>query len=284
MPEGNPSPELLNSLSSLSNSTLSLKGRRRVKNSRFTRKKAAFTLAEVLITLGIIGIVAAMTMPALMTKTRDRELVSRTKKTFSNIQNAILAAQNSYGTIGDNKALFDYDKGYTGVTQEFAKFFNGAKVCKNSKDKGCAPYYYKLKYSTMRASDTSGTAGALNISTAKIILNDGAVLAVVELTPNCDQTRLETQYNSDGSIKTDEDGNPVKANHHVSYCAIVRFDVNGPKLPNQFGADAYGIIVYPDKMKADTWTAGGGESLKSILTGKGELTYKNYTAGEKYDF
>ena len=31
-------------------------------------KKAAFTLAEVLITLGIIGIVAAMTMPSLIQK------------------------------------------------------------------------------------------------------------------------------------------------------------------------------------------------------------------------
>ena len=247
-------------------------------------RKFAFTLAEVLITLGIIGIVAAMTMPALMTKTRDRELVSRTKKTFSNIQNAILAAQNSYGTIGDNKALFDYDKGYTGITQEFAKFFNGAKVCQNSKDKGCAPYYYKLKYATMRAADTSGTAGAMNISSAKIILNDGAVLAITELTPNCDNIREETKYESNGAIAVDGDGNPVKFQNHVRYCAIIAFDVNGPKLPNQFGADAYRLTVYPDKMSANSFAPTGGESLKSILTGKGELTYKNYTAGEKYDF
>ena len=31
-------------------------------------KKAGFTLAETLITIGIIGIVAAMTIPTLMTK------------------------------------------------------------------------------------------------------------------------------------------------------------------------------------------------------------------------
>ena len=35
---------------------------------RMKKKKAAFTLAEVLITLGIIGIVAAMTMPMLIAK------------------------------------------------------------------------------------------------------------------------------------------------------------------------------------------------------------------------
>ena len=34
----------------------------------FTQKKHAFTLAEVLITLGIIGIVAALTLPALIQK------------------------------------------------------------------------------------------------------------------------------------------------------------------------------------------------------------------------
>ena len=39
------------------------------------RYKYAFTLAEVLITLGIIGVVAAMTLPALVTKYKDKELV-----------------------------------------------------------------------------------------------------------------------------------------------------------------------------------------------------------------
>ena len=119
VPEGNPSPELLNSLSSLSNSTLSLKGRGRVKNSRFTfswllspyspnffkplsypighplpegegnrepltphsspftYKKAAFTLAEVLITLGIIGVVAAMTLTALVGKYPEKVWITR---------------------------------------------------------------------------------------------------------------------------------------------------------------------------------------------------------------
>ena len=43
-------------------------------------KVCAFTLAEVLITLGIIGIVAAMTIPTLMQKTNERETVSKLKK------------------------------------------------------------------------------------------------------------------------------------------------------------------------------------------------------------
>ncbi len=52
-------------------------------------KKRAFTLAEVLITLGIIGVVAAMTIPTLMQKTNDKELVSGTLKMGSVLSNAL---------------------------------------------------------------------------------------------------------------------------------------------------------------------------------------------------
>ena len=43
-------------------------------------RRAAFTLAEVLITLGIIGVVAAMTMPTLINSTQKQELVAQYKK------------------------------------------------------------------------------------------------------------------------------------------------------------------------------------------------------------
>ncbi len=46
-------------------------------------KKSAFTLAEVLIVLAIIGVVAAICLPALMTKTYDAELKVSAKKAFS---------------------------------------------------------------------------------------------------------------------------------------------------------------------------------------------------------
>ena len=38
--------------------------------SRLAAKKSAFTLAEVLITLGIIGVVAALTIPSLISNTK----------------------------------------------------------------------------------------------------------------------------------------------------------------------------------------------------------------------
>lgn len=49
-------------------------------------KKFAFTLAEVLITLGIIGVVAAMTIPGLMTAYKAHQLRSQFLKSYSTIQ------------------------------------------------------------------------------------------------------------------------------------------------------------------------------------------------------
>ena len=53
-----------------------------------TLKKAAFTLAEVLITLGIIGVVAAMTLPTLIQNHQKQAYVTGLKKAYANLQNA----------------------------------------------------------------------------------------------------------------------------------------------------------------------------------------------------
>ena len=52
-------------------------------------RKFGFTLAEVLITLGIIGVVAALTIPTLMQKTNDSELKAGYKKMISVLNQAI---------------------------------------------------------------------------------------------------------------------------------------------------------------------------------------------------
>ena len=52
-------------------------------------KKFAFTLAEVLITLGIIGVVAAMTIPTLVTNYQKRQFEVAFSKTYSTLQNGI---------------------------------------------------------------------------------------------------------------------------------------------------------------------------------------------------
>ena len=59
--------------------------------------KVAFTLAEVLITLGIIGVVAAMTMPALIQNYKRQVVETRLEKFYSSINQAIKMAELSNG-------------------------------------------------------------------------------------------------------------------------------------------------------------------------------------------
>ena len=54
-----------------------------------SRLNCAFTLAEVLITLGIIGVVAAMTIPTLINNSQNRELQSALNKGYSEISQAL---------------------------------------------------------------------------------------------------------------------------------------------------------------------------------------------------
>ena len=73
----------------------------RMENCTLLLKKAAFTLAEVLITLGIIGVVAAMTLPSLIQNYHEKQRVTQLKKAYSVMQNAFLMAQEEYGDITD---------------------------------------------------------------------------------------------------------------------------------------------------------------------------------------
>ena len=52
-------------------------------------RKTGFTLAEVLLTLTIIGVVAAMTVPNLMGAVEDKELAAQAKKAYNTLQNAV---------------------------------------------------------------------------------------------------------------------------------------------------------------------------------------------------
>lgn len=61
--------------------------------------KRSFTLAEVLITLGIIGVVAAMTLPALIHKQNEKADVVRLKKVYSMLNQALLAEISENGPV-----------------------------------------------------------------------------------------------------------------------------------------------------------------------------------------
>ena len=60
-------------------------------------RRVAFTLAEILITLGIIGVIAALTIPALINNTQNRELQAALKKGYSQLAQALELMKSDLG-------------------------------------------------------------------------------------------------------------------------------------------------------------------------------------------
>lgn len=74
------------------------------------KKSLAFTLAEVLLTMTIIGVVAALTIPTLHYQRVKKEYTTKLKNFYSKIENAILDMEVDFGSFRDLKQP---DNGYT---------------------------------------------------------------------------------------------------------------------------------------------------------------------------
>ena len=136
--------------------------------------KKAFTLAEVLITLGIIGVVAALTMPALIQKHQEQVAVNKLKKFYSTFSQAYLMAVNEYGTFdnwglgGPEDDAEDDNKYSTDYIDRIDKFFDMMKP------------YLKIIHSEKLPTDKNGHANT------GYVLADGTHITGVWLnTPSC---------------------------------------------------------------------------------------------------
>ena len=115
------------------------------------RKRAAFTLAEVLITLGVIGVVAAVTLPALITNIQDRVRAEQVRTAKYKLtlatdkMKSLGLLQQSYLTTED-------------FVNELQKHFKIAKVCDSAHIKGCWPS------ETIQVPTQSGTYTTKNVS------------------------------------------------------------------------------------------------------------------------
>lgn len=85
-------------------------------------KLKAFTLAEVLITLVVIGVVAAITVPTITANHRKEETITRLKKIYSTLNQALLKAQadgNNWEYWADEAS--SYQDETSGTVEAFAK-------------------------------------------------------------------------------------------------------------------------------------------------------------------
>ena len=98
--------------------------------------RVAFTLAEVLITLGIIGVVAALTLPSVIQAYKKQEASARLKKFYSSMSQAIATAEAETGV-----KAYEWDKlSWTGYDPT-----NSYKQTSAYYKKYIAPYIKTLK-------------------------------------------------------------------------------------------------------------------------------------------
>ena len=139
-------------------------------------KRAAFTLAEVLITLGIIGVVAALTLPTLIQNHQKQVYVTQLKKAYSNISNALSQVVNDEGGVDWDQAcivttIFDYDE-KTNINECLHKVAKQMKAL-NIKDYGvtCSDDWCKYGYDVDNDISTSTTLA--NDATGMFTTPDG---------------------------------------------------------------------------------------------------------------
>lgn len=180
----------------------------------------AFTLAEVLITLLIVGIVASLVIPEIIQNTQNAEYTTKLEKAFGTLNNGFkLIKANSgcndmvcTGILNSSTSITLSNIVNTGV-------FNVIKSC-NKNVTGChdKQVYY--------LDNTPAWIPSENYYL--FIINDGIIFGLTNIYPNCDSTvgtgRLE----------------------HNACNQLGFIDINGPSPPNKFGRDVFRFYLLND--------------------------------------
>ena len=101
-------------------------------------QKKGFTLAEILITIVIIGVISALTIPLLIQKTKEKETIAALHKAYSGLQKALYSVQAKEGEM----SVWEIpDAGQSERAEALAKYIipkmNVTKVCGTGT--GCFP-------------------------------------------------------------------------------------------------------------------------------------------------
>jgi len=190
------------------------------------RKKAAFTLAEVLITIGVIGVVAAITIPALMTNINKRVIAHKKVVMEKKLLDGLNMMSNR-----ENGLSVKYNN-----TEEFvralSKYLKIVTICSNTTLNKCFPYNkvnYEANGETKQVDLTSiTTAQKLKLTGGNWLDPAGFVMA--------DGTPIIISYNNDcgDDIKVDPD-KPSKS--IPTACIDGLYDNNGSRPQNKYEKD-----------------------------------------------
>ena len=170
--------------------------------------KNGFTLAEVLITLGIIGVVAAMTIPTLVANYQKKVLVAKLQQTISLVSNAaklLMAEEQTFNLnqtyLRETTVNANHEDERNARRKFLETYFKISKMCEYANRNECIAENYK---------SLDGNEGDFGGDTCGI-LNNGAVICI----------GLFNQYSP----------------FHIN------IDVNGKSGPNVLGRDAFQLSM-----------------------------------------
>lgn len=179
-----------------------------------------FTIAEVLITLGIVGIVAAMTLPILNKNIQDIQFKAAWKKAYSQLEQA-------------SKLYLQKNDTFLGVSNYAAAL---------------QPYYKVVKYCDTQAS----TQGCWVAASQNYYLNKPSdpIAGIPNNNPAKDLGVSRGLFLADGTTMSTMAAwnSDCDADAYGKVCGWILIDVNGFNAPNTVGRDVYGVWVVTDRV------------------------------------
>ena len=179
-------------------------------------KKSGFTLAEVLITLAIIGVIAALTLPGLMTDTASAQIGPKLAKAVSMFEQGNESLLNTFSVDSlTDTGLLDGDTPIVTYGDELSKHLK------------ISPFTYPegvTQEALDESTDASCTIGATFADGTPFISKDGTLYVI--------------NYNADSMVAT----NPA----HKQRIGTVFVDTNGIKTPNAIGTDIFAFSLWND--------------------------------------
>ncbi len=216
--------------------------------------KKAFTLAEVLITLGIIGIVAAMTLPTLIAKHRLKVLHTQFLKAYSDLNNAAKRFE-----VNNGITVYEYSSNGSSSTDTLKKFME---------------VFIGTKYGGRVGTDyDEGTTGSLSFENA-IGYTPKNLAGTPQKTHPCDQSIITEEI---GGRFFSIDDSVSRYNPAPEYGPKICVDTNGRKGPNIYGYDWF-VFVFTKEGAVKPFI---GATLTDI--GKNDLTNPENACSYKYN-
>ena len=226
-----------------------------------TSLRAAFTMAEILLSLTIIGVVAAITLPSLTGNINERTWNTQRKALYARFSQAIalMPALNGYGVLKEESSAGASDAEDTAaetfVTNGLSKVMKINNICDNEHLEDCG---LSSKVTTLGGAqiDLPTTLQELNASmTGSIVAPYGGNAYIIDSKAAAFETQngesIIVYYNPtcNGSLaeKTFSDtSNNGGYKIQSKVCANFIYDLNGNKGPNTVGKDiGFMTALYP---------------------------------------